>query len=43
MLVRHRVSPTKVYNVLTWDRAVMVAMLVAGLEIHFTLMILVEN
>ncbi|KAG5586092.1 hypothetical protein H5410_046526 [Solanum commersonii] len=35
LLVRNRVSPTKADNQVTWDRAVMVAALVAGVEIDF--------
>uniref|UniRef100_M1DU07 Integrase core domain containing protein n=1 Tax=Solanum tuberosum TaxID=4113 RepID=M1DU07_SOLTU len=42
MLVRNRVSPTKADNQVTWDRAVMVAALVAGVEIDFARMLLVE-
>ncbi|KAG5585465.1 hypothetical protein H5410_045899 [Solanum commersonii] len=42
LLVRNRVSPTKVDNKLTWDKAVMVATLVAGLEIDFARMLLAE-
>ncbi|KAG5632238.1 hypothetical protein H5410_003955 [Solanum commersonii] len=37
-----RVSPTKVYNQLAWDRAVMVAALVVGVEIDFAHMLLAE-
>uniref|UniRef100_M1DTW5 Integrase core domain containing protein n=1 Tax=Solanum tuberosum TaxID=4113 RepID=M1DTW5_SOLTU len=37
-----RVSPTKTDNQVTWDRAVMVAALVAGAEIDFALMLLAE-
>jgi len=42
LLVRNRVSPTKADNQLTWDRAVMVATLVAGVEIDFARMLLAE-
>ncbi|KAG5595790.1 hypothetical protein H5410_037022 [Solanum commersonii] len=35
LLVRNRVSPTKADNQVTWDRAVMVAALVAGVKIDF--------
>uniref|UniRef100_M1DTP8 Integrase core domain containing protein n=1 Tax=Solanum tuberosum TaxID=4113 RepID=M1DTP8_SOLTU len=42
LLVRNRVSPTKVDNELTWDRAVMVETLVAGLEIDFARMLLAD-
>uniref|UniRef100_M1DLJ6 Integrase core domain containing protein n=1 Tax=Solanum tuberosum TaxID=4113 RepID=M1DLJ6_SOLTU len=42
LLVRNMVSPTKADNQLTWDRAVMVAALVAGLEIDFARMLLAE-
>ena len=33
LLVRHPLFPTAVDNILTWDRAVLVAALVAGLDI----------
>uniref|UniRef100_M1DM46 Integrase core domain containing protein n=1 Tax=Solanum tuberosum TaxID=4113 RepID=M1DM46_SOLTU len=42
LLMRNRVSPTKADNQLTWDRAVMVVALVAGLEIDFARMLLAE-
>uniref|UniRef100_M1APM8 Integrase core domain containing protein n=1 Tax=Solanum tuberosum TaxID=4113 RepID=M1APM8_SOLTU len=42
LLVRNRVSPTKTDNQLTWDRVVMVAALVAGVEIDFARMLLAE-
>uniref|UniRef100_M1E0N2 Integrase core domain containing protein n=1 Tax=Solanum tuberosum TaxID=4113 RepID=M1E0N2_SOLTU len=42
LLVRNMVSPTKVDNQLTWDRVVMVAALVAGVQIDFTRMLLAE-
>ncbi|KAG5619638.1 hypothetical protein H5410_004856 [Solanum commersonii] len=42
LLVRNRVSPTKADNQVTWDRAVMVAALVAGVEIDFARMLLAE-
>lgn len=35
LLICHQLSPTNVYNVLTWDRAVLVAATVAGLEIDY--------
>ena len=35
MLVRHRLSPMEKYNILTWDRAVLVAAQVEGSEIDF--------
>ena len=35
LLVRHCISPTNVDNILTWDRAVLVAALVVGLEIDY--------
>ncbi|KAG5579551.1 hypothetical protein H5410_050178 [Solanum commersonii] len=35
LLVRNRVSPTKVDNQITWDKAVMVVALVPGVEIDF--------
>ena len=40
--VRNKVSPTPVDNILKWGRAVMVAALVAGLEIDFARMMLAE-
>uniref|UniRef100_M1DYZ9 Integrase core domain containing protein n=1 Tax=Solanum tuberosum TaxID=4113 RepID=M1DYZ9_SOLTU len=42
LLVRNRISPTKADNALTWDRAVMVATFVAGFEINFTRMLILE-
>ncbi|KAG5585141.1 hypothetical protein H5410_045575 [Solanum commersonii] len=42
LLVRNRVSPTKAHNQVTWDRAVMVVALVAGVEIDFARMLLAE-
>uniref|UniRef100_M1DF00 Integrase core domain containing protein n=1 Tax=Solanum tuberosum TaxID=4113 RepID=M1DF00_SOLTU len=42
LLVRNKVSPTKADNQLTWDRAVMVAVLIAGIKIDFSLMLLAE-
>ncbi|KAG5585795.1 hypothetical protein H5410_046229 [Solanum commersonii] len=39
---RAKVSPTKVDNQVTWDRAIMVAALVAGLEIDFAPMLLAK-
>ena len=42
LLVGNRVSPTKADNQVTWDRAVMVAALVAGVEIDFARMLLAE-
>ena len=42
LLVRNRVSPTKADNQVTWDRAVMVAALVAGVEIDYARMLLAE-
>ncbi|KAG5594814.1 hypothetical protein H5410_036046 [Solanum commersonii] len=42
LLVRNRVSPTKADNQVTWDRAVMVAALVARVEIDFARMLLAE-
>ena len=42
LLVRNRVSPIKDDNQLTWDRAVMVATLVARVEIDFARMLLAE-
>uniref|UniRef100_M1DUV3 Integrase core domain containing protein n=1 Tax=Solanum tuberosum TaxID=4113 RepID=M1DUV3_SOLTU len=41
-LVRNRVSPTKANNQFTWDRAIMVAAVVAEVEIDFTRMLLAE-
>ncbi|KAG5594863.1 hypothetical protein H5410_036095 [Solanum commersonii] len=42
LLVRNRVSPTKADNQVIWDRAVMVAALVARVEIDFARMLLAE-
>ncbi|KAG5599216.1 hypothetical protein H5410_030586 [Solanum commersonii] len=42
LLVCNRVSPTKANNQLTWDRAIMVAALVEGVEIDFAHMLLAE-
>uniref|UniRef100_M1D8C3 Integrase core domain containing protein n=1 Tax=Solanum tuberosum TaxID=4113 RepID=M1D8C3_SOLTU len=42
LLVRNRVSLTKADNQLTWDRVVMVAALVVGVEIDFTRMLQAE-
>uniref|UniRef100_M1DUI3 Integrase core domain containing protein n=1 Tax=Solanum tuberosum TaxID=4113 RepID=M1DUI3_SOLTU len=42
LLVRNRVSLTKADNYVTWDRAFMVAALVAGVEINFARMLLAE-
>uniref|UniRef100_M1DI55 Integrase core domain containing protein n=1 Tax=Solanum tuberosum TaxID=4113 RepID=M1DI55_SOLTU len=42
LLVRNRVSPTKADNQVTWDRAVMVAAMVAEVEIDFARMLLTE-
>ncbi|KAG5580221.1 hypothetical protein H5410_050848 [Solanum commersonii] len=42
LLVRNRVSPTKADNQVMWDRAVIVAALVAGVEIDFARMLLAE-
>ncbi|KAG5572101.1 hypothetical protein H5410_061867 [Solanum commersonii] len=42
LLVRNRVSPTIADNQVMWDRAVMVAALVAGVEIDFARMLLAE-
>ncbi|KAG5595736.1 hypothetical protein H5410_036968 [Solanum commersonii] len=42
LLVRNRVSPTKTDNQLTWDRVITVVALVAGVEIDFACMLLIE-
>ncbi|KAG5586155.1 hypothetical protein H5410_046589 [Solanum commersonii] len=42
LLVHNKVSPTKAANHVTWDRAVMVVALVAGVEINFARMLLAE-
>uniref|UniRef100_M1DID1 Integrase core domain containing protein n=1 Tax=Solanum tuberosum TaxID=4113 RepID=M1DID1_SOLTU len=42
LLVRNCVSPTQADNVLTWDRAVMVATLVAGMVVDFAHMLILE-
>lgn len=43
LLVQKRVTPTKVDNILTLDRAVMVASLVVGLKIDFAWMMSAER
>lgn len=42
MLFQNIVSPTRADNILTWDREIMVATRVVGLEFDFTRIILVE-
>uniref|UniRef100_M1DSJ2 Putative plant transposon protein domain-containing protein n=1 Tax=Solanum tuberosum TaxID=4113 RepID=M1DSJ2_SOLTU len=42
LLVRNKLSPTMADNIVTWDRAVMVAALVADLDINFPRLLL-EN
>ena len=42
LLVRNRVSRTKVDNQFTWDRAVMIAALVVGVKIDFARILLAE-
>ena len=41
LLVWHRLSPTSADNSLTWDRAVLVAAMVAGLVIDFAKLMMV--
>lgn len=41
-MVHNKVSSTKADNLLAWDKEVMVATLIVGLEIDFVGMILVE-
>lgn len=41
-VVRTRLSPTQVDNVVTWDRAVMLATLMAGLELDFARIVITE-
>ena len=35
LLVRHCLSPTAADNIVTWDRAVLMAMMIAGFEVDF--------
>lgn len=42
MLVQNRISPTNVENTLTWNRVLMVAVLVAGFEIDFSCILITE-
>ena len=43
MLVRHLLSPTAADNIFTWDRAVLVIAFVAGLEIDFAKLLILET
>ena len=36
LLVRHCLSPTNVDNIVTWDREVFLAAMIAGFEVDFT-------
>ena len=36
LIVRHWVSPTTADNIVTWDRAVLMAAMIAGFEVDFT-------
>ena len=40
LLVYHCLSPTTAENILTWDRAVLVAAMVAGFEVDFSTLLL---
>ena len=35
LIVRHCLSPTAVDNIITWDRAVLMAVMIAGFEVDF--------
>ena len=35
LILRHCLSPTAVDNIVTWDRAVLMAMMIAGFEVDF--------
>ena len=35
LIVRHCLSPTAADNIVTWDRAVLMAMMIAGFEVYF--------
>ena len=41
LLVHHYLSPTTAYNILTWDRVVLVVAMVAELEVDFLRLLLV--
>ena len=36
LIVRHYLSPTSADNIVTWDRAVLMAAMIAGFEVDFT-------
>ena len=36
LLVRHCLSPTAADNIVTWDRAALMAAMIAGFEVDFT-------
>ena len=35
LIVRHSISPTTADNILTWDRAILMAAIIAGFEVDF--------
>ena len=35
LLVRHYLSPTAAHNIVTWDRAVLMVVMIAGFEVDF--------
>ena len=41
LIVRHCLSPTAADNIVTWDRAVLMAVMIAGFEVDFTWLLLV--
>ena len=36
LIIRHCLSPTVADNIVTWDRAVLMAAMIAGFEVYFT-------
>lgn len=42
LLVQNRVSLTQADNVVTWDRSVMIAAIIAGLKIDFARILIAE-
>ena len=39
LIVRHCLSPTAADNIVTWDRAVLMAVMIAGFEVDFALLL----
>ena len=35
LIIRHFLSPTATYNIVIWDRAVLMAAMIAGFEVDF--------